>query len=435
MTLTTVMRTLSDRLGGDGWRAALRQATHGGAPSLRETSASDEPSFPLRAEDVHDGTAVAPVRGRPADRLRIGWVCSPPSPGSGEHTTLFRMVRALEKRGHECTLVLYDPHAEDVSHHEAVIRRGWPGLTARIASASAGLDGYDAVVASSWPTAHVVAVRNSTAVPFYFIQDYEPFFHPRGYTYDLAESTYGFGLLNIALGGMVAQELEEQAGTIPEVVVPLGCDTTSYRLLSPEEGDTTPRRGIVYAAQRTADRRGYLLVKAALEHFHRLCPDEPIHIVGDTVSGWTIPVVQHGWLPPAEVNRIYNSTIASLAVSFTNLSPAPGEMLAAGNIPVLNDLPGPRLDLDSPHAVWAPGTPQGLAEAMARLALSSDVDITERAREAAGSPQPSWSVAQEMIADYIEARGRRGTMATSRGQTVITRAPSCTRDTLGAEHP
>lgn len=435
MSMTTYVSAMTDRIRRDGWRSAARELSRRGAERVGEAWAWDEPSLPVRLRDVYTGPARPPSPGRSTDRLRIGWVCFPPSAGSGGHTTLFRMVKAMEERGHDCTLVLYDRNADDVSRHEAVIRRSWPDLSARVASAADGFDGYDAVVASSWPTAHVVASRNSTAVPFYFIQDYEPFFYPRGYLYGLAEATYSFGFQNIALGGMVATEMVVQAGVAPGLVVPFGCDTDTYRLLSTPAEPAPPRRGVVYYAKRTVDRRGYLLAKAALERFHGLCPDQPIHVVGDSVHGWTVPVVQHGSVSPERLNELYNRTVASLAMSFTNVSLVPGELLAAGNVPVLNDLAGPRLDLDSPHAVWAPGTPEGLAAALADVVSATEPAIAERARRIAQSPRQSWAVTKARTADFIEGRVRTGTSGPHRHHHARNAPRTLSHVTSEAEHP
>lgn len=417
MRASTTLQLLADRLQRQGLRSTAKAVAGRGLTTLSQTWALDEPSLPLRTEDIRMAPttsghrpAAAPASG---DRLRVGWVCTPPGPGSGGHTTLFRMVRAMEERGHECTLLLYDRNADDVARHEPVIREYWPQLRATVRSATSAPPVLDAVVASSWPTAHVVASRFPDTKPFYFIQDYEPYFYPRGYLYTLAEATYGLGLETIALGGMVATAVEREAGVRADLTVPFGCDTETYRLVPMEPGST--RHGVVYYAKRSADRRGYLLARDALELFHRRCPDQPIHVVGDRVRGWSIPVIQHGSVPPSRLNEIYNQTVAGLALSFTNVSLVPGELVASGNVPVLNDLPGPRLDLSSADAVWAPGTPEGLAEALARVVQGRDLrpgeDIEGRARRIAAGPHRSWSVAQAGLADHIEQVTRASSSA------------------------
>ena len=82
----------------------------GGLPEVRqrlvrrayEVSGARELAFPLLIGDITDSDRVqwtvpsrAPERGRP---LTVGWVMFPPSPGSGGHTTIFRMI-ASPRRG------------------------------------------------------------------------------------------------------------------------------------------------------------------------------------------------------------------------------------------------------------------------------------------------------------------------------------------------
>lgn len=411
-SLVMMGRTLSQRTRKDGWPHTLRAVARRVGEGVGARLGWDEPTLHLNEQDLFTAGAVPAVPGRAAERLRIGIVCFPPNAGSGGHTTLFRMVRALEQRGHRCTLVFYEPTGGEVSRHEPVIRRAWPDLEAGMASVDDGFGSYDAVLASSWETAHVVATRNLNAAAFYFIQDYEPFFYAHGYLYELAEATYSFGLQNIALGGMVSAALRRHAGVEADLEVPFGCDTDTYRRLEASDHAPERRRGVVYYAKRTVDRRGYLLAKTTLERFHALRPDQPIHVVGDAVHGWKVPVIQHGSVPPAELNRIYNATIAGLAMSFTNVSLVPGELLAAGTVPVLNRLAGPQLDLDSPDALWAAGHPDALAAALATAVDADDLTIAERARRLADRPRPSWAAAQAAVADYIEQTVRRGTQHT-----------------------
>lgn len=402
------IRAQSQRIGSQiakyGPYGVLRRGSQRVAERASTVLDWDELDFPLRSVDVR----TAETAGQPAvellgdDKLRIGWVCMPPASGSGGHTTLFRMVEAMESRGHECTVLLYDRNSDDVTRHEGNIRRGWPEIKARISSATSDLGGLDAIVASSWATAHVVANRSSgDAKRFYFIQDYEPYFYPKGYLYALAESTYRFGFHNIALGEMVAHEVRTRSGVEPSIVVPFGCDRGTYRILARQAGDP-PRSGIVYYAKQSVDRRGYTLARATLERFHELCPGEPIHVVGDRVRGWNAPVVNHGSMRPADLNILYNETVAGLAMSFTNVSLVPGELLAAGNIPVLNDAVDARRDLTAKHAVWAEPTPDALALALAGVVSASAAQIDERATHASRSAPPGWERTKSAVAEFIE---------------------------------
>ena len=392
---------LISHLRNEGWSGFGRRGSRRLFQALGERLSWAEFDFPLRQEDIADsGNLRLPApRQILKDQLHIGWVCTPPAAGSGGHTTLFRMVQGLEERGHRCTLFLYDRYADDVARHEEVIRRNWPGMRAGVRSATQGMEDVDAVVASSWATAHVVASRVvGGAHRFYFIQDYEPFFYPRGTFYALAEDTYRFGFRNIALGKMIAGVMENEVGISPDAIVPFGCDNDVYRILP--ERDAASRSGVVFYAKKNVDRRGYLLAKLALERFHQAHPEQVIHVYGDKVSGWSIPVTDHGNLTPTQLNELYNRTLAGLAISFTNISLVPEELMSAGNIPVLNESAYSRAVLSTDDAVWGRPTPCGMADALAAAVEATDVEA--RAARVAARERRDWEETKKQVASIIE---------------------------------
>ncbi|MEE8868561.1 MAG: glycosyltransferase family 1 protein [Acidipropionibacterium acidipropionici] len=354
--------------------------------------------LPLLDADIADSTTLRlPLPGSHVNRdrpMEVGWVITPPAPGSGGHTTLLRMVEATERAGHHCTLLLHDRYGGDIGRQEAVIRRWWPGVRAEVRSVEGGITGVDACVASSWECAHVLAVRGTDPMRrLYFIQDFEPYFYPRGSLYALAEDTYRFGFRCIALGEMVARTLRREVGIAPDVTE-FGCDTGVYRIL-----DGRPRTGVVLYARPEVPRRGYLLARMALERFHREHPDADIHIYGETVDDLPFPAVQHGRMTPSQLNELYNTCRAGLAMSFTNISLVTEEMLAAGVHVVANDHPDARADLPDGHVSWAAPTPGGLAEALGRAYTAPSGD-----EEAIASSvrQVGWTRAQADVVRILE---------------------------------
>ncbi len=380
----------------DGRRRALakviREMTTRLGPDLLDAS--------LRPEDICDPSLVhlAHPAARPetSRRLRITWVTTPPGAGSGGHTTMFRMVEALEAAGHECTLALHNPHRSDLLERARIIREGWPSVRARVAGLPDGLDGADAAIATAWQTAHALA-RHGTAPMrrLYFVQDYEPLFFPRGTEAGLAELSYRFGYRTIALGEMVAGHLRREIGIDPDVV-PFGCDTDTYRITGSQA-----RSGVVFYTVPGAARRGYLMNLLALERFHHTHPQQPIHAYGaERRTRLPFPVVWHGRVSPVELNSLYNTCVAGLAMSFTNISLVAEEMLAAGCIPVVNDSSDARADLPDAPATWVTPTPDAVAAALRRLVDASD--IAERASLAARSVRHGWAPAQAGVVRIVE---------------------------------
>lgn len=361
--------------------------------------------FGLLPEDIADSTRLAFDFG-PFDSgqsvapgpLVVGWLTTPPAAGSGGHTTMFRMIRNLELRGHRCVVLLYDRHYGEVTQQAEVIRSAWPWLRADIRSIDEGLDGLDACVATGWQTAHVLARRATRQLDcFYFIQDYEPFFCARGSEYELAADTYRFGFTNIALGHMVRDRLRTELDVTAHMV-PFSCDTTTY-----VQSNVGPRSGVVFYAKPELPRRGYLIGIRALAEFHDRHPEQEIHIYGTPGSDLPFPATLHGRLTPDELNTLYNRTIAGVAMSFTNISLVAEEMLASGCVPVVNDSADSRADLDNPQVVWALPTPGAIADALCRVIEAPGAEL--RAVAAAASVRrDDWKIPADGVAAIIEAR-------------------------------
>jgi O-antigen biosynthesis protein len=335
--------------------------------------------------------AERPARGTP---LTVGWICSPPGGGSGGHTTFFRMIEGMEAAGHTCVLYLYDPFHGDLRRHERVIRQFWPGMRAEIRSVTDGLVPLDAYVASAWETAHVLAAKADLPTRrLYFVQDFEPFFYPQGSHYVLAEDTYRFGFRTITVGPMLADMLEDRFG-VTAAVANFGIDTSIYGLTNP-----APRNGVVFYAKRDVPRRGFLLGLLALREFHRRHPEQPIHLFGDPTVDVPFPAINHGVLSPRKLNDLYNQCSAGIAMSFTNLSLVPDEMLAAGVVPVVPESPYAKVTMDNPFVRWAQPTAHHLADALSEIV--NGAHPTPTAIAASVRPTP-WDEAKRVTRETVE---------------------------------
>lgn len=365
--------------------------------AYRQLSASSL-EFPLDLNDVADSRDLTfatplqrPVRGAP---LTLGWICVPPGPGSGGHTTLFRMVEAAEAAGHTCVLYFYDRFRGELARHEEVLRKHWPEVQAEVRSVTSGLESLDAYVASGWQTAHVLAARSEVPTRrLYLVQDYEPFFYARGTEYALAEDTYRFGFRCIAVGWMVADILKDKFGINAELAEH-GCDHSVYRLTNGRN-----RNGVVFFARPGVARRGFELGILALREFNQRHPEQHIHMFGDTAAPVPFPAIKHGFLAPRQLGELYNECRAGIVMSFTNVSLVPAEMIACGAIPIIGNLRGIRADLDSSHARWTAPTPHALADE-----LCSAVEKLEPtpAEVAASIEATDWESSRRVVVKAVE---------------------------------
>jgi len=356
--------------------------------------------LPVRRTDVLAADIPNPparrVLARAADgSLTVNWVMTPPARGSGGHTTAFRIINELGRRGHRNRVYFYDIYLADHAHY-AAIARTYYGFDGQIANVDDGMVDADVVVATGWPTAYPVFNSRAAGLRFYFVQDFEPFFHATSASSVLAENTYRMGFHGITAGRWLARKLRTDYAMAVDHF-DFGCDLATYARRAGSE-----RRGIAFYVRPSAPRRASALGLMAIELFAGRHPEIEIHLYGDKVGRQPFRFVDHGRVSPQCLDAIYNRCCSGISLSLTNVSLVPHEMLACGCIPVVNDAEHNRIVLDNPFVRYAPLTPQALAAALEAVVATSDFDaLSEQASRSVRSA--SWQSA----AQSVEAAFRR----------------------------
>jgi glycosyltransferase involved in cell wall biosynthesis len=349
--------------------------------------------MPVRPKDVlaADLSRPAPPSAVSAPRgaLRVNWVCTPPSPGSGGHSTLFRMIRYLEAHGYANRVYFYDVYGGDHRYYESIVR-GYYRFAGPVSKVEDGMADADAVVATAWPTAYPVFNARCAGRRFYFVQDFEPSFHPVGALSVLAENTYRMGFHGITAGAWLAEKLKADYGMETDHFE-FGCDNACYRRMPDSH-----RRGVVFYARPDTARRGVELGLMAIELFAARRPDIEIHLYGDRMGRLPFAFHDHGRITPEHLNEIYNCCYAGMSLSLTNVSLVPHEMLAAGCIPIVNDALHNRMVLRNPYVRYVPLNPHALAAELEKVVGTPDFD-TLSAAASASVRATTWEDAAAMV--------------------------------------
>jgi glycosyltransferase involved in cell wall biosynthesis len=319
------------------------------------------------AADLSRPSQVHVLRTTPGQRLVVNWVTIPAAPGSGGHTTLFRIMRYLQEHGYDNRLYFYNVYHADIRYYEAIVRRSYK-FEGPVADVREGMEDAHAVMATSWPSAYPVFNSRSAGKRFYFVQDFEPSFHPVGALNLLAENTYRMGFHAITAGRWLASKLRSEYG-IPADSFEFGSDTARYQRISGSR-----RSGVVFYARPEAARRGFELGLMALEILAARRPDLELHLYGAKIGKLPFRFIDHGRVSPETLNDIYNRCFAGLSLSLTNVSLVPHEMLAAGCIPVVNDAEHNRIVLNNPYVHYAAPHPNALAQALESLVAMPDLE-------------------------------------------------------------
>lgn len=356
------------------WREGGNTAVlHRVGYALAERLAPRVQPLPVRLEDVLAADMTTPKtwarcplqRGQP---MTVNWVTTPPAPGSGGHTTMFRIIRHLQNRGHQCRIFTYDVFGNDTAYCRSLVRTLFPWFTGPVGDVRDGMPPAHAVVATSWQTAYPAYNDPCAGKRFYLVQDFEPWFHPVGSHSAFAENTYRMGFYGITAGRYLAHKLAAEFGMDADSF-DFGCDTEHYHRLN-----GTERNGVVFYARPGAPRRAFELGVMALDLFSRRHPEIEIHFYGSDGNRAPFKYTDHGVLRPSELNQIYNRCFAGLSLSMTNVSLVPHEMLSAGCIPVVNDAPQNRTVLNNAQVRYAAPEPHALAAALHEIVTMPDFE-------------------------------------------------------------
>lgn len=268
--------------------------------------------------------------------LTIHWIIPDFKIGSGGHMTIFRIIQHLEKRGHINRLYLFDA-GQRLSYKKAsdakeVINKHFFPLRASCEIGVQNMPTSDILVATSWHTAYPAYRIHNTKQKYYFIQDFEPRFYPRGSEYTFAEQTYGMGYHCITAGPWLSSLLKKE----------YGIDTRSFNLAydkehyTPQSRIEREKKTVLFYARFVTSRRGFELGILALSIMKQKRPDIDIILFGWDTSNQAIPFehMSLGVLSPDRLCTLYAKATLGVVFSMTNYSLIPQEMMACG-LPVL----------------------------------------------------------------------------------------------------
>jgi glycosyltransferase involved in cell wall biosynthesis len=344
------------------------------------------------------GALLAPPAGGP---LHVAFVVPFFMPGSGGHMTIANLVRALERRGHRCSLWIDDPgsRVKGGAASGAANLRAWFGPFN--AEVFYGLDAFpgaagqaDVVVATGWQT--VARVRTLPAAGrAYLVQDHEPEFFGTSVQRAWAEDSYRHDLYPITAGVWLAETMGEVYG-LPATPFDLGIDGERYR---PTPSVARRDDVVVAYARSTTPRRGVPVALAALAELQRRRPSTEAWLFGHGgPPGVDFPYKNLGVVPEAGLPAIYAEATVGLVLSMTNYSLVAQEMLACGL---------PCVELDAPSVVkafgrdgpvdFAPLDPIAIADALERLLADPALRADRAAQGAVLRAQRTWDHAAEQV--------------------------------------
>lgn len=320
------------------------------------------------------------------DKYIINWVISPPSESGGGHQNIYRFIKYLENAGHKCRIYLYASD-EKISLEKVIenTSKNYDLVDAEINWIEDGMEPADAIFATGWETAYPVFNIQSNARKFYFIQDFEPCFYPMGSEYKLAEKTYSMDFHGLTAGPWLSSKLSKEYSMDCDFYN-FGYDPKIYQFNKDSKRDK-----IFFYARPVTPRRGFELGLMSLELFHKQHPEIEIIMAGWDVSDYDIkfPYTNLKSVPIDELSEIYNSCIAGLVLSFSNVSLLPLELMSCGVVPVVNSGENNEMVIGNENVVYCGISPKEISDSLSRVISNPDRQI--RAEKVASSvTSQSW---------------------------------------------
>jgi glycosyltransferase involved in cell wall biosynthesis len=294
--------------------------------------------------------------------------------------TIFRLIEMMERRGHRCSIFVFDPSGTERDAGRELRDRIGSDFVHVEAQVFNGLEywlGADVGVATQWWTAYPMRDLPGCYEKVYLVQDFEPAFHAYSAEYVWAEETYRMGYRCVAYTPWMAEILRQDYGLEAEWFE-CGTDLGVYRF---HEAPREPATVAVYARKETA-RRGVELALSALALLKERRPDVRVALFGSHKR--PKPAFEHtdfGVVSPERLAELYRAATVGVVFSLTTHSLVAQEMMASG-LPVV-ELAGDNVSsaLGDSGDVVDQAEPDPVSVAAAIEAL---IDQPERARAMAG---------------------------------------------------
>jgi GT2 family glycosyltransferase/glycosyltransferase involved in cell wall biosynthesis len=335
-------------------------------------------------------------------RLRINWVLlAPIAQTSGGYRNIFRIAEYLGERGHDVhAYVAPVAHLDGLDRDEIVsfVESSFDLRTVGVevndsAEAPRQLRPADVSLATFWTTAYDVAADPVSLFKAYYIQDFEPdFYEPTDPAWEEAMETYSLPLRQICLGKSLANTIH-RAGGRPTSHIDFALDPEFRVNRHPRERGRRP--SVLFFARPSLKRRGYRLGIAALALLKDRCPDVDIRFFGSAEEELGLVPFEFrnlGVLTPAGAAGAMNDAQVLLTFSLSNISNVAFEGMACGCAVVEADLPQVREMVSAgSDCLLAPTTPEGVADALARVTGDPELRIRLACRGAEEMSTRDWA--------------------------------------------
>jgi glycosyltransferase involved in cell wall biosynthesis len=312
-----------------------------------------------------------------AQKNTINWYIPVIGQGSGGHGNMFRLIRALEDFGVESRIIIVGPNHPKTSEVAADQIKNWffP-LKAKVFLYGEQIPDAYLGMATEWKTAYYLRASQKESERTYFIQDFEPWFYPRGSHYALAEETYRFGFKAVTAGAWLSELVKNDYG-MKSLHIGFSPDWSIYGKRTATKSEDTKK--VFFYARPPTPRRDFELGMLALQRITQRRPEIEVIFAGWDLSTFKIPFrhMSLGILKEEALPDIYAQVDVALVISATNMSLLPVDLMACEVPVVSNRTPGVAWLLNDSNCYLCELTVESMASTMLEV-LDNPMETKKR---------------------------------------------------------
>lgn len=336
------------------------------------------------------------------DTFVLNWIIPDPMQGSGGHINIFRFASMLEDRGFHSRFFCLDSRFSTDAEARAFVLDNFSVFNARMETfcSTTAMAFAHGTIATQWTTAYVVRAFDNTLAKFYFVQDFEPYFYPRGTEYAAAELPYTFGFHAITAGGWLEGIMKQRYGLVADG---FGFSYDKDKYVPHVRNDDVKR--VFFYARPTTPRRNFELGLYALTELSKRIDGLEVVFAGGNLDAYAIHLPRYRCLDimdPSELSNVYSQCDLCLVFSYTNLSLLPLEIMASGSVVACSEGSNNEWLLSEDNAILLDNNPDHIVDRL-ESAFRNEGELN-RLREAGlrFARSTSWEAEGDVVAEVLK---------------------------------
>jgi glycosyltransferase involved in cell wall biosynthesis len=321
----------------------------------------------------------------------------------GGHFTLFRYANLMSKLRPQIIYIYNNQGRFSKNYFKDSLQVAFPDNTITILTDPSELPSVSIPIATTWQSVFSLLKTTSsdTGPRFYFMQDYENLFYSHGTESMQAIDSYEHGLIGITGGPWLLSQFRKHGGDGMNYQF-----TTDAKIFFPAEKIRRSVKRIFFYGRPSTERRCFELGVETLRLLKSKYPEIEIVVAGlDGIGPLGFDATLSGSVPLPELGNLYRSCDIGLALSGTNLSYLPVELMAVG-VPVVTN-GGPHVEWyceDGVNSLVAPPFPTEMLKRIEMLIQDEELRLKLRENGLKKSRETSWELEAEKIQTFVESK-------------------------------